>query len=73
MPTSDYEQKLESFIRMCSQAKESGVDTVIIHHPEVLGDNYAEVIESLNRLATADLSLRVVPPDQRAGSKDSRR
>ncbi len=65
MPISSYETKFQSFIQMCSAAKVRGVDTVVVHHPEVLADNYAEIVESLNRLAAADLSLKIVPPEQR--------
>ncbi|MGB6065984.1 MAG: hypothetical protein WBG50_14385 [Desulfomonilaceae bacterium] len=65
MSRLDYETKFQTFIQMCSEAKRNGVDTVIVHHPEVLGDDYAEIVESLNRLAAADLSLKIVPPGQR--------
>ncbi len=71
MPISSYETKFQSFIQMCSKAKASGVDTVVIHHPEVLGDNYTEIVESLNRLAAADLSLKILPPDQRSHAGSS--
>jgi dihydrodipicolinate synthase/N-acetylneuraminate lyase len=60
-----YEAKFQSFIEMCAQAKEKGVDAVVIHHPEALGDNYSELVESLNRLSAAELKLVIVPPDQR--------
>lgn len=52
-----YERKFENFIKMCKKAKSSGVDHVIIAWPSVLGDNYNEVIESLSRLAEANLRL----------------
>jgi hypothetical protein len=54
---------------MCAQAKAQGIDVVIIHHPEVLGDNYSEIVESLNRLSAAELKLLIVPTDQRGKSK----
>jgi len=28
---------------MCARAKADGVDAIMINHPEVLGDTYAEV------------------------------
>lgn len=34
---------------------------VLIGHPEMLGDDYEEVIESLNRLADAHLALVIAP------------
>ena len=69
MTNHSYEKKFEYFIRMCTQAKDQGVDTVLIHHPEVLGDSYQEVIESLNRLSVAELKLLILPPSQRSRKK----
>jgi hypothetical protein len=54
-----YEKKFADFIRMCGEVSASGVDQVVVAYPWVLGDNYEEVIESLSRLAEADLALRV--------------
>ncbi len=34
---------------------------VLIEHPEMLGDDYEEIIESLNRLADAHIALVIVP------------
>ena len=49
---------------MCAQTKSEGVDMVMVHHPEALGDNYEEIVESLGvRLA------RVVPVVQRTHSR----
>jgi len=64
MPT-DYEQKFAGFLRMCEEAKEGKLDVVVIHHPETLGDTYAEIVESLNRLADAKLQLAIVPRAER--------
>ena len=38
MSKQSYEEKFKSFIEMCAQAKVDGVDAIMIHHPEVLGD-----------------------------------
>jgi hypothetical protein len=54
-----YERKFAEFIRMLAE-KKGEVSTVFVHHPAVLGDNYAELVESLSRLAEAELGLRVV-------------
>jgi hypothetical protein len=56
-----YEQKFCDFVRLCDQAEKSGLKEVIIAEPWVLGDTYEEVIESLHRLAQANLALRIVP------------
>ena len=55
---SPYEQKFADFIKMLSEAID---ETIVVHHPEVLGDNYEEIVESLNRLADAGMKLIVVP------------
>ncbi len=69
MPKQSYEDKFKEFIRLCAEAKAQGVEVVVIHHPEVLGDTYAEMVESLNRLAGAGLALRILPPSERANPK----
>jgi len=54
-----YEKKFADFIRLCSEAKAQGVGQVTVAYPWVLGDTYQELIESLARLADAELLLRV--------------
>jgi hypothetical protein len=69
LDTARYEKKFAVFVKMTEDMKNDRVDTmVIVSHPEVLGDNYDELVESLNRLASAGLKLCIVPPDQRAGA-----
>jgi hypothetical protein len=63
---SIYEQKFAGLLRMCNDARRDGVDTVLIAEPEALGDTYEELIESLNRIADAKLSLSIVPRAERA-------
>ncbi len=65
MHRQPYEVKFKNYIKMLTEAKESGIQVIVIHHPQVLGDTYAELIESLNRLAAAELFLSIVPPAQR--------
>jgi predicted GTPase len=60
-PTS-YEAKFADFIRMLAETKE---EMIVIHHPEVLGDTFDEIVESLNRLADAEKHLAIVPRDER--------
>jgi sugar phosphate isomerase/epimerase len=54
-----YEKKFTNFIRLCTEAKSKGADSVIVAFPWVLGDDYNEVIESLSRLADAGLNLHI--------------
>jgi predicted GTPase len=62
-----YEAKFAGLLKLCADARASGVDVVAIHHPEVLGDDYTEIVESLNRIADAGLALQIIP---RAKRKD---
>lgn len=59
---SAYEEKFADFIRMLSETPEQ---VVVIHHPEVIGDTYEEIVESLNRLADAKKSLVIMPRHER--------
>ncbi len=58
-----YERKFGEFIRLCANPD---ADIVTIHHPAVLGDDYAEIVESLNRLSDAKKMLLIVPRNERA-------
>ena len=55
-----YESKFADFMKMCDDAAKERVSVVIVPTPAVLGDTYEEIIESLSRLAEANLSLRIV-------------
>jgi hypothetical protein len=57
-----YQQKFAEFLFLLRTTRE---EMVIVHHPEVLGDNYAEIVESLNRLADAGKKLVIVPRSER--------
>ena len=63
-----YEKKFATLIQMCKDAKREGLDVVMIPEPEVLGDTYEEIVESLNRISDADLKLAIVPRSQRHGA-----
>lgn len=54
-----YEKKFAGFIKLCTDSKASGIEEIVVGYPWVLGDNYAELIESLSRLSDAELSLRI--------------
>lgn len=61
-----YESKFADFIRMCAEAPKSGLKQIVVAAPSVIGDNYAEVIESLSRLAESGLSLNIAAPETSA-------
>ncbi len=48
---------------MCADAQRQGAEVIVMHHLEVLGDDFAEIVESLNRIATAVLALKIIPTD----------
>lgn len=58
-----YEEKFREFIRLCEAAKANGVEEVIVGEPGALGDDYAELMESLCRIADAGLKLVIVASD----------
>jgi hypothetical protein len=58
---SNYEQKFSGFIELCAKPEE----IIVVHHPQVLGDTYEEIVESLNRLADAEKKLVIVPRKER--------
>jgi hypothetical protein len=59
----NYETKFADFIRMCRDAKKSGLKVIVVANPSVIGDNYQEIIESLSLLAEANLSFQAVKPE----------
>lgn len=63
-----YEKKFAGFIKGIAESKAGGIESMIIAHPWVIGDNYEEVMESLSRLAAAGLSLRIVEPMGKIGT-----
>lgn len=64
--TSPGNPKFEGFYRVLRKAQEDEVDVVMIHHPAVLGDNYEELVENLDRIAAAGVALSIVPPKDRS-------
>ena len=57
---SVYEQKFAGFISVCEKANPSENDVLIICNPEALGDDYEELVESLNRLGDAGFNLAII-------------
>jgi len=71
MAKERYEEKFQDFIKLLAEARRQGAQTIVVERPEVLGDTYEEIIESLNRVAAAGLTLTVVPPSERTAPGDS--
>lgn len=66
----DYENKYKDFVRRLADAKANGVSLLVVSKPEELGENYEEIVESLNRIAAADLNLAILPPNARVPRKE---
>jgi hypothetical protein len=54
-----YEKKFSGLLRMCEEAKRGDFEIVIVAKPEVLGDSYDELIESLRHCAKAGLLVAI--------------
>lgn len=59
-----YVKKFERLIRICNKARKSRTDTILVAGPEVLGDTYGELLESLRHIARAKLVLSVLPDEK---------
>ena len=57
-----YAEKFKNFIGMCEEAKDKGIEVVVVAYPWVLGDTYEEVLQSLSLLAEQNLSLAIAKP-----------
>src|SRR5579884_1393538 len=54
-----YGQKFAGFHTLCEEAATGAFDLVIVAFPEVLGDNYEELVSNLSRAAAAGLLLAI--------------
>ena len=54
-----YEQKFASFHKLCEEATTGAFEVVIVAFPEVLGDNYTELVSNISRAAAAGLLLAI--------------
>ena len=68
---TNHESKFQNLIQLCAEEKSSGATAVLIHHPRVLGDNYEELVENLNRIADAELQILILPCAKRGAQDDS--
>jgi hypothetical protein len=69
MNRHDHDAKFKGFIEACEAAAADDVKIVFIHQPSVIGDDYEEIIENLNKLANKGLLLGVLAQDERHAAK----
>lgn len=54
-----YGEKFSGLLRMWEEAKKGEFEIVIVAKPEILGDNYEELITNLRRCAQAGLLVAI--------------
>jgi hypothetical protein len=54
-----YEEKFANFHKLCQEATTGAFDMVIVAFPEVLGDNYTELVSNLSRAAAVGLLIAI--------------
>lgn len=62
---TDYDRKYEALLQRIQEAKKNGITLFVVSEPQELGETYGDVMESLNRLADADLNLAILPRNAR--------
>lgn len=45
--------------------RQEGAESLVVPHPEVLGDNYEELVFNLNVIADSGKALVIVPTNER--------
>ena len=65
----EFNEKFIEFYRMINAYIEIPEDErpqhILIHHPEVIGDNYKEIVDNLNLISATGASLLIIPPNSR--------
>lgn len=54
-----YGQKFAGFHELCEEATTGAFEMVIVAFPEVLGDNYTELVSNLSRAAAVGLLIAI--------------
>jgi anaerobic glycerol-3-phosphate dehydrogenase len=54
-----YRHKFASFHKLCEEAATGAFDVVIVAFPEVLGDNYDELVSNLSRAAAVGVLIAI--------------
>jgi thiamine monophosphate synthase len=67
---SEYEKKYHDLLQRIQGAQANGITLFVVREPQELGDTYEDIVESLNRLADADLNLAVLPRAMRGAKKN---
>jgi hypothetical protein len=55
--------KWSGFYKCVQDAQKGGAEILMVHSPEVLGDNYEELVANLSAIASHKLHLVILPPE----------
>ena len=65
-----YGEKFADFFRLCDQGKQGEFQIVVAAFPEILGDNYEELVSNLWRCAKAGLLVAFTKKEGEAYSSE---
>lgn len=68
--SNQYEKKYRALLQRIHDAQANGITLFVVQKPEELGETYQDLIETLNRLADADLNLAILPREARDKPKN---
>ncbi|MGA2257636.1 MAG: hypothetical protein ABSG53_23485 [Thermoguttaceae bacterium] len=54
-----YEEKFSGLLRIWEEARKGEIEIILVAKPEILGDDYEELIENLRRCAKAGLLVAI--------------
>lgn len=54
-----YEEKFSGLLRMCEEAKKGDFEIVIVAKPEILGDDYEELVNNMRLCAKVGLLVAI--------------
>ena len=54
-----YEEKFSGLLSMCEEAKKGEFDIVVVVKPEILGDDYEELVDNMRLCAKAGLLVAI--------------
>jgi hypothetical protein len=54
-----YEDKFAGFLKICAQAERRGFQVLIVASPEILGDDYEELVANLRRCSSVGMMVAV--------------
>ena len=60
-----YADKFSGLLAAIKTAQDDKATSILVQSPQTLGGDYAELVESLNRIAAAGLMVQILPSKDR--------